>query len=41
MGAVTYPNLEVQRYIEWMLSPAGQKIVEESGYVPVPAGAGT
>jgi len=33
------PQGEVQRYIEWILSPAGQKIVEESGYVPVPAGA--
>jgi len=33
------PQGEVQRYIEWILSPAGQKIVEESGYVPVPAGS--
>ena len=33
------PQGEVQRYIEWILSPAGQKIVEESGYVPVVAGA--
>ena len=31
------PQGEVRRYIEWMLSPDGQRIVEESGYVPVPA----
>ncbi len=33
------PQDEVKRYIEWILSPAGQRIVEESGYVPVVAGA--
>ncbi len=33
------PQGEVKRYIEWILSPAGQRIVEESGYVPVVAGA--
>ena len=32
------PQGEVQRYIEWMLSPDGQRIVEESGYVPLAAG---
>jgi phosphate transport system substrate-binding protein len=26
----------VQRYIDWILTEAGQKIVEESGYVPLP-----
>jgi phosphate transport system substrate-binding protein len=25
----------VQKYIAWILSPPGQKIVEESGYVPL------
>ena len=25
----------VTKYIEWILSPAGQKIVEESGYIPL------
>ena len=30
------PQGEVMKYIEWILSPAGQKIVEENGYVPVP-----
>ncbi len=32
------PQGEVKTYIDWMLSPAGQKILEDSGYVPVPAG---
>ena len=31
------PQGEVKRYIEWMLSPAGQRILEENGYVPLPA----
>ena len=35
------PQGAVKDYIDWMLSPAGQKIVEESGYVPVPAKAVT
>jgi len=30
------PQGAVKRYIDWILSDAGQKIVEESGYVPVP-----
>jgi phosphate transport system substrate-binding protein len=30
------PEGAVKRYIDWILSDAGQKIVEESGYVPVP-----
>jgi len=29
------PKGEIARYIEWILSPAGQRIVEENGYVPV------
>jgi len=33
------PQGEVKRYIDWILSGPGQKIVEENGYVPVPAGA--
>jgi len=32
------PQGEVKKYIDWMLSPAGQKIVEENGYVPLPHG---
>lgn len=31
------PQGAVKAYIDWILSPAGQKIVEESGYVPVAA----
>ena len=31
------PQGEVRRYIDWILSTTGQKIVEETGYVPVPA----
>ena len=33
------PQGAVKAYIDWILSPAGQKIVEESGYVPVSATA--
>lgn len=29
------PEGAVKSYIDWILSPAGQKIVEESGYVPL------
>lgn len=29
------PQGAVKAYIEWILSPAGQKVVEEAGYVPV------
>lgn len=29
------PEGAVKEYIDWILSPAGQKIVEESGYVPL------
>jgi len=35
------PEGAVKAYLEWILSPAGQKVVEEAGYVPlaaVPAG---
>ena len=31
------PEGAVKQYIEWILSPAGQKIMETSGYVPVAA----
>jgi phosphate transport system substrate-binding protein len=30
------PSGPVKRYIDWVLSPAGQKIVIQSGYVPLP-----
>jgi phosphate transport system substrate-binding protein len=33
------PQGAVKAYIDWMMSPAGQKIVETSGYVPLPAKA--
>ena len=32
------PNAVVKSYIDWILSEAGQRILEENGYVPVPAG---
>ena len=34
------PEGAVKAYIDWILSPAGQKVVEDAGYVPV-AAAGT
>jgi len=30
------PEGGIKKYVDWMLSDAGQKIVESSGYVPVP-----
>ena len=33
------PQGAVKAYIDWILSDAGQKIVEDSGYVPVPPDA--
>ena len=30
------PEGHVKEFIDWMLSPKGQAIVEETGYVPVP-----
>ena len=30
------PQGAVKQYIDWILSDAGQKVVEDSGYVPVP-----
>jgi phosphate transport system substrate-binding protein len=30
------PTSAVQSYIDWILSEAGQKIVEENGYIPLP-----
>lgn len=32
------PQGAVKGYIDWILSAAGQKVVEDSGYVPVPEG---
>ena len=29
------PQGAVKAYIDWILSPAGQKVVEDAGYVPV------
>ena len=33
------PQGAVKRYVDWMMSDAGQKVVEASGYVPLPAEA--
>ena len=33
------PQGGVKKYIDWMMSDAGQKVVEASGYVPLPAEA--
>ena len=35
------PGAEVKAYIDWILSPAGQRLVEENGYVPVAAPHGS
>jgi len=32
------PQGAVKAYIDWILSPAGQKVVEDAGYVPLAAG---
>jgi phosphate transport system substrate-binding protein len=32
------PQGAVKQYVDWILSDAGQKVVEDSGYVPVPPG---
>jgi len=34
------PAGEVKEYIEWMMGPDGQRVLEESGYVPLPSKAG-
>ena len=34
------PAGPVQEYIDWILSPEGQKVVSESGYIPVATGQG-
>jgi phosphate transport system substrate-binding protein len=30
------PTGAVKQYVDWILSDAGQKVVEDSGYVPIP-----
>ncbi len=30
------PTEQVKSYLDWILADAGQKIVAETGYVPVP-----
>jgi phosphate transport system substrate-binding protein len=35
------PQGTLKKYIDWTMSDAGQKIVEESGYVPIPASSRT
>ncbi len=39
MYTLGQPQGAAKEYIEWILSPAGQKIVAESGYIPVSAGS--
>jgi phosphate transport system substrate-binding protein len=36
MYSLGEPTGEVKKYIEWIYSDFGQKIVETSGYVPLP-----
>jgi phosphate transport system substrate-binding protein len=31
------PSAEVKGYLDWVMSPPGQKIVEQTGYVPLPS----
>ncbi len=35
------PQGAVKKYVDWIMSDAGQKIVESSGYVPIPPAART
>ena len=30
------PSPEIKKYLDWIVSPAGQKIVADTGYVPLP-----
>jgi phosphate transport system substrate-binding protein len=30
------PTPPIKKYLDWIVSAAGQKIVEETGYVPLP-----
>ena len=29
------PEGKIKKFVDWVLSPAGQKIVEQSGYIPL------
>jgi phosphate transport system substrate-binding protein len=40
MYTLGQPTGHVKKYIDWVLSPEGQKIVQEAGYVPVAAAEG-
>jgi phosphate transport system substrate-binding protein len=35
------PQGAIKKYVDWLMSDAGQKIVETSGYVPIPSDART
>ena len=37
MFTLGQPDGEIKKYIDWILSPDGQKILEEEGYIPVSA----
>jgi len=41
MYTLGQPQGPAKAYLEWVLSPDGQRILEESGYVPVPTAAVT
>jgi phosphate transport system substrate-binding protein len=41
MYTLGLPQGSVKAYLDWVLSPDGQRILEESGYVPVPTAAVT
>ena len=41
MYTLGMPQGPAKAYLEWVLSPDGQRILEESGYVPVPTAAVT
>jgi phosphate transport system substrate-binding protein len=41
MYTLGLPQGPVKAYLDWVLSPDGQRILEESGYVPVPTAAVT
>ena len=30
------PSPQIKKYLDWIISDAGQKIVKETGYVPLP-----
>jgi ABC-type phosphate transport system substrate-binding protein len=41
MYSLGEPAGEVKKYLDWIHSDVGQKIVEETGYVPLPKPQGS